>query len=71
MTRGKNGSDRSPALHTGHAGVSVVDRVEVIKAVLTESVRPSLTAAHEAAYAGHGPWNGRFQLNKILRLKEG
>ena len=56
----------SPALHTGHTVVSVVERVEVIKAVLTKSVRACLTAAHEAAYTGHSSWNGRFEVNKTV-----
>ena len=59
----------SPALHTGHTVVSVVGRVEVIKAVLTKSVRARLTAAHEAPYAGHpGHCNGGFE-QKINNLK--
>ena len=45
-----------------------MEGVEVIKAVLTKPVRARLTAAHEAAYTGHGPWDGRFEVKKIVRF---
>ena len=46
-----------------------MERVEVIKAVLTKSVRASLTAADEAANAGDGPWNGQLSVSR--RDREG